>query len=136
MKHTLLLGYQWLTGISDTGAGILLYLAPAFTLRLMGVQAPADAMPFVGYVGAFVLAVGLTCLYGALLLTLRKAPERVETIWLITALLRGAVAIYVFQSILTGVLEPGWIGVTLFDGACVVVQAIGLKRRWLCNACD
>ena len=134
MKRSLLLAYQWATGLSDSLTGILLYVAPCFTLRMMGVQAPADALPYIGYIGAFVLSVGLACLYGALLLQSGGCTDRIETVWLVTAFARGAVAIYLLQAVATGKLEAMWLTVAAFDGACVLVQGIGLRRRWLKNA--
>lgn len=131
MKHSMLLGYQWLTGVADLSAGVLLYLAPAMTLRTMGIQAPTDATPYVSYIGAFVLSVGLSCLYGAWLLKQDATPERLETVWLLTAFARSAVAIYVIKGVLTGELDAPWMGVAAFDAACVLVQAVGLRRKWL-----
>ena len=66
MNRPILIGYQVLIGLSDTLTGALLIIAPEFALRLMGLHAPADALPFLSFIGAFVLSVGLTCLYGAL----------------------------------------------------------------------
>ena len=51
-----------------------------------------------------------------------------------TAFTRAAVAVYVLQAIVTGKLEAAWISVAAFDGACVLVQAIGLRRKWLKDA--
>ena len=69
MSRRLLLGYQLFTGLSDTSTGVLLILDPAWTLRLMRLQVSQDALPFLSYVGAFVLSVGIACLYGAILAT-------------------------------------------------------------------
>lgn len=134
MNRSVLLSYQWATGLSDTCTGILLCVAPALTLRMMGVHAPESAVPYVGYVGAFVLAVGISCLYGAYVLHLRERPERIETVWLLTAFFRAAVAVYLVKGILAGEFETAWLGVVLFDGACVLVQATGLHRKWLRHA--
>lgn len=131
MRHSMLLGYQWVTGAADVGAGVLLYLAPAVTLRTMGMNAPTDAAPYVSYIGAFVLSVGLSCLYGALLVKQQATPERLETVWLLTAFARSAVAIYVIKGVLGGELEAPWMAVAAFDTACVLVQAVGLRRKWL-----
>jgi hypothetical protein len=131
MKHSMLLGYQWVTGAADVGAGVLLYLAPAMTLRTMGMNAPTDAAPYISYIGAFVLSMGLSCLYGALLLKQQATPERLETVWLLTAFARSAVAIYVIKGVLAGELEAPWMAVAAFDTACVLVQAVGLRRKWL-----
>ncbi len=134
MKASLLLGYQWVTGLSDAGTGVLLCAAPAFTLRLMGLHVPPDAEPYVSYIGAFVLSVGLACLYGVLLIVRRALMEHLEVVWLLTAFTRSAVAIYVASAVATGTLAPGWLGVAVFDAACVVIQAIGLRKRWLTDA--
>ena len=131
MKRTVLLAYQWTTALSDTCTGALLYVAPAFTLRLMGVHAPANAMPYIGYIGAFVLSVGLSCAYGAYLIHVGACVERIEMVWLLTAISRAAVALYLVPGIFSGVFEPAWAGVVLFDGICVVVQGIGLRGKWL-----
>jgi hypothetical protein len=66
-----------------------------------------------------------------MLIALGAPAERTEIVWLLTAFTRSAVAIYVLKSILAGQLQFGWITVALFDAACVLIQAIGLRRRWL-----
>lgn len=134
MKRPLLFAYQLLTGLSDTLTGAMLCAAPAFTLRAMGVHAPADALPYVGYIGAFVLSVGLACLYGARILRLPGATDRIETVWFLTALARAAVALYLLPEISIGNLQHAWLSVVLFDGTCAVIQGIGLRRGWLRDA--
>jgi hypothetical protein len=131
MKRPVLLAYQLVTGISDTLTGILLCVTPSVTLRMMGAHAPADALPYVGYIGAFVLSIGLACLYGARIVCMNSSVERIETVWLLTALSRGAVALYLLPEISTGNFEPAWMSVVLFDGACALLQGIGLRRGWL-----
>ena len=134
MKRSVLLGYQWFTGVSDTATGVLLCVAPMFTLQLMGVRASDENGPYVSYIGAFVLAVGLSCLYGAYVIAVGSRLERLEVVWLLTALLRATVAIYVGKSVLTGTLEPAWLSVAVFDGLCALIQSVGLKRKWIANA--
>ena len=134
MMRSWLVAYQWATGLSDTLTGALLYMAPAFTLRTMGLPAPAAALPYISYIGAFVLSVGIACLYGALVLRAHGCPERIETVWLLTAISRAAVSIFLVQAVIGGTLVPLWIGIALFDATCVVVQAIGLRRGWLRHA--
>ena len=134
MKVAVLRGYQWLTGLSDTGTGVMLCVAPLFTLRLMGVQAEAVNAPYVSYIGAFVLALGLSCLYGAFVIGGHSGCERLEVVWVVTALSRAAVAIYVAKAVLTGTLQTAWLTVAVFDGACALIQFVGLKRKWIANA--
>jgi hypothetical protein len=134
MKRSLLLTYQLLTGLSDTSTGLLLLFAPALTLRLMGLHvAEPNTLVFLSYVGAFVLSIGLACLYGALLLQRRSSAlvARLETVWLLTAITRSAVALFVITSVLNHHLESGWITVALSDGVLALFQAIGLLKGWL-----
>lgn len=133
-RPKLLLAYQLLTGLSDTITGILLCAAPMFTLRMMGVHAPPDALPYVGYIGAFVLSVGLACLYGARIMRMSPSAERIETVWFLTALSRAAVALYLLPEISIGTFQPAWMSVVVFDGTCALIQGIGLRRGWLRDA--
>lgn len=134
MKHPVLFAYQGVAGLSDAATGALLCVAPEFTLHLMGLHPVSGAAPYVSYIGAFVLSVGISYLYGALLLAIDAPPERMEIVWLLTAFTRSAVAVFVLKSVLVGELEIGWATVAVFDGACAVIQAIGLRKRWLFDA--
>jgi hypothetical protein len=134
MNRPILLAYQWAIGISDTSTGILLIVAPVFTLRLMGLHVPAEAIPFLSFIGAFVLSVGLSCIYGALLMVRRAGSERLEMVWLLTAFTRSGVAIFLLSQIIPQTLEAGWLTVAASDGACVVIQAVGLRKGWLRHA--
>jgi len=131
MNRPILLAYQLLIGLSDTSTGALLMVAPEFTLRLMGLHVPSDALPFVSFIGAFVFSVGLSCFYGAVLMARGVFGTRIEVVWLLTAFMRSGVAIFVLTQILAGRLEAGWSSVALSDGACVLIQAIGLRKGWL-----
>ncbi len=131
MKHPILFAYQCAAGLSDATTGALLCAAPQFTLRLMGLHTAQGSLPYLSYIGAFVLSVGMSYLYGAVLIAIEAPPERMEIVWLLTAFTRSAVAIYVLKSVLAGDLETGWITVALFDAACAMIQAIGLRKRWL-----
>jgi hypothetical protein len=133
MNRPVLLGYQLLIGLSDTLTGALLIIAPEFTLRLMGLHVPSDALPFLSFIGAFVLSVGLACLYGAWVMARRGSPCKLEVVWLLTAITRGSVAVFIVAQILAHTLEAGWLSVAISDGACVLIQAIGLRRGWLAH---
>jgi hypothetical protein len=134
MKRPILTLYQSAIGISDTATGILLVVAPGFTLRLMGLTAPADALPYLSFIGAFVFSVGLACLYGAQLAACDGCERKLGTVWLLTAITRASVALFVLDSVLTGTLQAGWLTVAACDAACAGIQAIGLRRGWLKNA--
>jgi hypothetical protein len=127
----ILFTYQLLIGASDTGTGILLLAAPALTLHLMRLHPAPDALPYLSYIGAFVLSTGLACLYGAWLTTRPHFAAKLEVVWLLTAITRASVAAFVFARILTSGLEPGWLTVALSDGAVALIQLTGLARGWL-----
>ena len=131
MKDLYLLAYQLIAGVSDASTGALLIAAPVFTIRMMGMSVPRDATPFLSFIGAFVLAVGLSYLYGALLVRRSGAAPRLEAVWLLTALIRSSVAIFILAAVLNGTLPAGWLTIAVFDGICVVIQARGLRRGWL-----
>ena len=133
MNRPLLLAYQLLTGLSDALTGALLIIAPTLALRLMGLHVPEDALPFVSFIGAFVFSVGLACLFGARVVFRRGSPCRLETVWLLTAITRASVAIFVVAQVLDHSLQAGWLTVAIADGACVVIQAIGLRKGWVAN---
>jgi len=131
MKRKYLFAYQLLTGLSDTSTGMLLIVAPQLTLRLMRVQVPADALPYLSYLGAFVLSVGLACFYGALLTRRALFTQKLEVVWGLTALTRGCVALFVIASVLSSRLAPEWLAVAATDGLFAIFQAIGLWKGWL-----
>jgi len=121
----LLLGYQLLTGISDSATGLLLIAAPAFTLRLMQIHVAAAALPFLSYIGVFVLAVGIACFYGA------AAPAAIKAVWWLTGITRTLVSAFLTWHILSGDFEPAWITVAASDGLLALFQFVGLSRGWL-----
>jgi hypothetical protein len=133
MNRPVLIGYQVLIGLSDTLTGALLIIAPEFALGLMRLHVPADALPFLSFIGAFVFSVGLACLYGALVMARRGSPCKLEVVWLLTAITRASVAVFVVTQVLAQGLEAGWLTVAFTDGACVLFQAIGLRKGWLAN---
>jgi hypothetical protein len=136
MKRRLLFLYQLVIGLSDGSTGLLLLVAPSFTLHLMRLHAAPDALPFLSYTGAFVLSVGIACLYGAALVSRPGFVPRLEVVWLLTAITRGIVAVFVLSRILNGTLEFGWITVAASDGAFALLQAIGLTKGWLTHAAE
>jgi hypothetical protein len=134
MNRPILFAYQLLTGFSDTTTGALLLVVPELTLRLMHLSAPPEALIYISFIGAFVISVGLACLYGAFLVYHGAGRARLEVIWLLTALTRASVAIFVVGQIMAGALEPGWFTVAAVDAACVLIQGMGLRSGWLANA--
>lgn len=135
MKRPLLIAYQLLTGSSDTATGLLLIAAPELTLLWMRLQSSTATLPFLSYIGVFVLSVGLACLYGGLLVVKEASAARLEVVWLLTALTRGLVSVFVISEIFTGRLAPGWATVAWTDGILALIQFTGLARGWLRDVC-
>ncbi len=133
MNRTALLLYQLLIGLSDTCTGALLVVTTALTLQLMHLHAPQDALVYISFVGAFVMGVGLSCLYGAYITLCDGCERKLTTVWLLTALMRASVAIFVTAQVLAGALATAWTTVALFDGICVFIQIIGMRRGWLAH---
>lgn len=134
MKDLFLLGYQLAAGISEVFTGALLIIAPVFTIRLMGLTASPEAASFLSLIGAFLLAVGLAYLYGAILVRRTRGTARLEAVWLLTAMIRSSVGILILDEVLKGNLPAGWLLIAIFDGICVGIQARGLRRGWLTHA--
>jgi hypothetical protein len=130
-RRHILTSYQLVIGASDAFTGLLLLAAPSFTLHLMRLHPAAAALPYLSYIGAFVLSVGLACFYGAWLATHTLYAAKLEVVWFLTGITRSCVALFVLFSVFTGTLEAGWLTVALSDGAIALVQFTGLARGWL-----
>ena len=131
MKRSLLIAYQLATGLSDASTGLLLIASPELALRLMKLHAATEILPFLSYIGTFVLSVGIACLYGAVLAARPGSEEKLEVVWTLTTITRGLVATFVAYQIATSHFEPGWISVVIVDGAIALLQLVGLTRKWL-----
>ncbi len=133
--RTLVLLYHCIAGLTDTGTGLLLLLAPAWTLHLMGVSQLPQPIWYASYIGVFVLAVGAS--YFAILrnpLTQSARANCWRTQWMVTALIRSALAIFILAEIATGTMQIAWIAVALTDGLYASIQWIGLGRNWIALA--
>ena len=130
MRERLLLGYQLIAGVSDASTGVLLIVSPRFAMHMRSLTVPLDATPFLSFIGSFVFAVGLTYLYGAVLVRRSREVRRLQTVWLVTAIIRASVATFVVTAILTGSLVSGWLTIAIFDGLCALIQVYGLRQGW------
>ena len=98
MTHSIakwLSAYLWIAGSCDASTGVLLICAPHATLRLMGIRPEVVPSEIIGFLGAFVLAVGLSYLYAAILSGSLKNQQAVEAVWIVRAVTRSSVAVYV-----------------------------------------
>jgi hypothetical protein len=112
-------------GSMDAATGLLLVFSPLLALRLLGIDAPAaEAVVFLSWIGVFVLAVGLS--YGFAL----GSRCRGETVWMITALARMLVAVFLTFRILDGSLAKAWMVVAVSDASVAVLQLMILRAGW------
>ena len=133
--RTAILLYHFAAGLCDTSTGLLLMFAPVFTLRLMGVTRAPQPLFYASYVGVFVLCVGASYLMipgSGLAKTVRGTCWR--THWLITALFRTAIAIFVISEVSIGTMQPAWLAVALTDTTFAAIQWVGLRRDWIALA--
>lgn len=121
--------FWWNMGVGsmDAMTGLLLMLTPAWTLRLMGLQAiGTEAQVFLSWMGAFVFSVG-----ASYFLVLRgNEPGRGEMVWQMTSLVRAVVAVFVVSKVAQGVLEPLWLSVAATDALVAMGQWIGIQKKW------
>ena len=128
MNHKRYLGiWNLCVGGMDVFTGVLLMVAPAFTLRLMGLPALGDeASVFLSWIGAFVFSTGLTygLAFGA------RAAESGPLVWTMTSLVRSVSAGFVTIQVMSGRLDAGWLTVALTDAGVAAVQVYGISRLW------
>lgn len=114
-----------LAGAMDTVTGALLLAAPAFTLRLMMIEMPADSGPFVRFVGAFVFGVGLSYFPPFLRHGRRDCDAALRSVFVTTGLIRLSVALFTGSAVAGGILVAAWLSVTLSD------LALGSLQIWI-----
>ena len=133
-RHWLIL-YQYIAGLCDSIAGLLLIAAPEWTLRLMGLTVIPQPVAFVRYIGVFVLSVGLSYVWAAVRWPLTShAHIGWSTQWKITAMIRTLVALFVVWQVASASIEGKWITVALSDSAFAIIQWTGLQQGWLARA--
>ena len=123
-KPTFLRLWSATVGAMDAVTGLLLIFAPLFTLRLLGITPPSSDAVFISWIGVFVMSVGLS--YGLALVHSRYG----EPVWMFTALVRLAVAVFVTAHVLDGSLETRWILVGIADAAVAILQYLILRAGW------
>ena len=124
-KKKFVVGWSVVVGSMDSLTGLLLVVAPAFVLSLLGIAPPsADALVFLSWIGVFVVGVGLSY---ALALGERR---RGKAVWMVTALMRTLVAVFVACRIDDGSLPLAWAVVVLTDLVVAVVQTAVIRAGW------
>lgn len=127
MRKSILLGLSLCAGGGDFITGLLLILAPAFTLRLMQVPLPEDLV-FLRFVGCFVGSVGLSYFLGLASWWRHRDLSRLRACWEFTIPFRLAAAAFVAWQVWDGQLARPWLSVPIFDGFWAGLQMALLQR--------
>lgn len=118
--------YCILAGVCDASTGALLLGAPDRVTALLRLE-PAPPPAYAAFIGAFVLAVGLSYLYPFLLAAEERAA-RCRVVFETTAISRLAVASFLAAAIASGALGASWAAVLATDLALGGFQAAWLWR--------
>lgn len=118
--------FQWSVGACDAVTGILLVLAPVWTLHLMGMKNIPEPADIISFVGIFVMAVGVSYF-----LVNRDELSGWKMQWKVTALVRLSVGVFLMWKIFGAHWEMRWITVLLTDLIIAGVQITGLKNGWI-----
>ena len=131
ISRKLFSGFQIVAGACDTVTGLLLVMAPALALKLMGIRSVPAEPVFVSFIGVFVLSVGLA--YLLFVRSPRSTEELAATrsAWLITSVERLCVGSFVMVAVASKQLEPAWFSITMVDLTVAAFQVVGLRKRWL-----
>jgi len=118
-------------GSLDTATGALLLTLPEWTLHRFGAALPGGGSDILmRFVGAFVLGVGLSYLWGLATPHTDRRTRRLHGVWGTTAVIRASIATFTTIAVVTGSLAPAWLVVAGSDAALAAIQAHGLRARW------
>lgn len=124
-KRQIILGWSAAVGLMDALTGVLLVVAPAGVVRLLGMEPPGkEALVYLAWIGVFVGAVGLSYV------RVWMDWEGGRTVWWFTALVRGLVGLFVWVRIASGDLAVMWAVVAVADWSVAAVQVWVLRARW------
>lgn len=121
-------GIALLAGLMDSATGLLLMAAPLFTLRLMGIDPPAEALPYVRFIGAFVFAVGNLYLWSLLSVKILETWKALFCLFYATGWIRAVICVQCLVAILAQTLSLEWGTVVLTDGGLALTQFIWLMK--------
>lgn len=120
--------YSACAGACDALTGLLLMLAPAFTLRLMLIPEAVAEPVYIRFIGAFVFAIGSSYFLPYLQMDPGKRADRFVAMLEFTMFVRICIAAFSLTAILSGHLGTAWISVSATDTVLATTQAILLRR--------
>lgn len=120
-----------LAGLMDAGTGVLLLVAPLWTLDLMGVSTMPAEPVFMRFVGAFVAGNGFSYLMPFALFAGARRNAILEGMLATLAVVRFFIAGFTGWAMAAGQLEAGWLPVTCSDAVLAVAQVVILRAHLL-----
>jgi hypothetical protein len=130
-RTTFVLLLSLAAGLLDSTTGALLVTIPETTLRLFGATMPGGGGDILmRFVGAFVMGVGLSYLWGLATSRFDQRAQRLHGVWGATAAIRICIAAFTFTAVATRHLEPAWLVVGFSDATLALIQIWGLRSRW------
>lgn len=125
-----------LAGACDATTGLLIMIAPLFTLRLMRIGTiPAEPV-YTQFIGAFVCSVGCSYLFPFLLPAGRTRDSRAEGILTALTIVRIFIAVFTTTAIIRGTLDTAWISVPATDATLAIIQIVILRSGILRGSND
>jgi hypothetical protein len=113
-------------GGGDFVTGTMLAGVPSQALALMRVP-PVRELVWLQYIGVFVACIGFSYLAGLFSWWRSGSPERLQTVWELTAVFRAAVGTFVGVQVFLGHLPSGWSVVVATDWFWALLQAFLLR---------
>ena len=108
--------------------GFLLLLAPLKALTLMGVRYMPCEMVFIQLIGIFVICVGIFYIVPRVVTDLTAQSMTWQTVFVCTGVLRACVALFVVWAFGRGLLDVGWLTVSVYDASLAALQFWVLRR--------
>jgi Na+-driven multidrug efflux pump len=124
-KKKFVMGWSIAVGAMDAVTGLLMVVAPEMVLKMLGIAPVSpDALVFLSWMGVFVGGVGLSYV-------IALGDRRMgQAVWMVTALVRLLVAVFVTWRIADGSLAGAWVSVALTDLVVAVVQTAVVRAGW------
>jgi hypothetical protein len=122
-------GISWLAGLTETLTGLGLIVQPVFTLKLMGLEESAASIPFIQFIGAFVLGIGSLYLWGLGLSKSQQSWTPLKHAWMATGWTRVLIGLTTGFLILNGSLSTGWASVPITDLSLGIFQLLWIAAN-------
>jgi hypothetical protein len=97
----------------------------------MGIEMPAGSSPFIRFIGAFVLGVGVSYVLPFFREGRAQCDAALRSQLVTTGIIRLSIGLFTGGAIVTGTLVAPWISVTISDLALAALQGLIVRSRVL-----